>query len=177
MKKSTKGALAAGAAAALLLGGAGSLAYWTADGVITGGSVTSGHLKLDADAPGSWSLNGTPVADISAVLIVPGDELEFTGSYTIDAAGDNLQADVTVTGGAASGDLAAHLTTPTVEYTVDGATATSITEDNDGDTLEATVSFGFPFGATANNASNVAGGLTVDLANLAVTLTQTDATP
>ena len=35
MKKSTKGAVAAGAAAVLLMGGAGSLAYWTASGTIT----------------------------------------------------------------------------------------------------------------------------------------------
>lgn len=175
MKKSTKGAVAAGAAAVLLMGGAGSLAYWTATGSITGGSVNSGHLKLDADDAGSWELNGNPVSAISTVRIVPGDELVFTGSYTIDAAGDNLQADVAVTGATESGTLAPYVDT-TLAFTVDGATATSITEANDGDTLEATVTVDFPIGTAANNASNVA-GLSITLADVAVTLTQTDATP
>ncbi len=39
MKKSTKGALAAAAAGSLLLGGAGSLAYWTDAESITGTSI------------------------------------------------------------------------------------------------------------------------------------------
>lgn len=176
MKTSTKGAVAAGAAAVLLMGGAGSLAYWTASGTITGGSVTSGHLKLEADDTGTWELNGSPVSSISTVRIVPGDELVFTGSYTIDAAGDNLQADVAVTGATESGALAAYVDTD-LDYTVDGNAATSITEANDGDTLEATVTVDFPFGTAADNASNVAGGLSLNLANVAVTLTQTDATP
>lgn len=175
MKKSTKGAIAAASAAALLLGGAGSLAYWNATGTINGGSVTSGHLKLEADDTGTWELNGVEVDPISDVRIVPGDTLEFTGSYTIDAAGDNLQADVTVTGATESGPLAAYVDTD-LDYTVEGAAATTITEDNDGDTLEAVVTVDFPWG-TLDNDSNVTGGLSLDLANIAVTLTQTDATP
>lgn len=176
MKKSTKGAVAAGAAAVLLMGGAGTLAYWTADGQIAGGPVTSGHLKLEAADTGTWTLNGDPVSSIGTVRIVPGDELEFTGSYTIDAAGDNLQADVAVTGATESGTLAPFVNTG-LEYTVNGNPATSITESNDGDILEAVVEVDFPFGTAADNASNVAGGLVLNLADVAVTLTQTDATP
>ena len=36
MNKTTKGALAGGAAAVLLMGGVGTLAYWTADEDVTG---------------------------------------------------------------------------------------------------------------------------------------------
>ena len=50
MKKSTKGAVAAAAAGVLLLGGAGSLAYWTADGAADGGSITAGGIATPADA-------------------------------------------------------------------------------------------------------------------------------
>ena len=46
MKKSTKGAVAAGAAAVLLLGGAGTLAFWNADGTAEGGTLTAGTLEL-----------------------------------------------------------------------------------------------------------------------------------
>lgn len=179
MKKSTKGAIAAGAAAVLLMGGAGTLAYWTADGQIAGGPVTSGHLKLEAADTGTWTLNGGPVSSIGTVRIVPGDELEFTGSYTIDAAGDNLQADVAVTGATESGTLAQFVDTE-LKYTVDGVDGNlvpSITEGNDGDILQAVVTVDFPFGTAADNASNVAGGLVLNLADVSVTLTQTDATP
>lgn len=173
MNKSTKGAVAAGAAAVLLLGGAGTLAYWNAEGDIAGGSIESGELKLTAADTGSWTLNSAPVADISAVLVVPGDELEYTGTWTIVATGDNLQADLTVTNPTSSGGLAPFVTV-TPAFTVDAATVTSITDANDGDTLAATVDVDFPFGGAVDNASQAQ---TLDLTGVSVTLTQTDATP
>ncbi len=48
MNRSTKGAIAAAAAAVLLLGGAGSLAYWSADGEVGGDTITSGSFTLTA---------------------------------------------------------------------------------------------------------------------------------
>lgn len=173
MKKSTKGAVAAGAAAALLLGGAGSLAYWNATGSITGGTITAGKLTLTAEDTGTWTLNGEAVSNISSVRVVPGDELEFTGSYEIGAVGDNLEADLAVTGGAASGTLASYATVvPT--FTLDGTTVTGtteVTEDNDGDVVDAVITIDFPFGTTANNNSQQT---TLNLADIGVTLTQTE---
>ncbi len=46
MNKSTKGALAAACGGVLLLGWAGSLAYWTDGTNIDGDSFASGHLQL-----------------------------------------------------------------------------------------------------------------------------------
>ncbi len=45
MNKTTKGALAASAAAVLLLGGAGSLAYWSDAETIQGGDVTAATCR------------------------------------------------------------------------------------------------------------------------------------
>ena len=56
MNRSTKGAIAAGAAAVLLMGGAGSLAFWTADGDVDGGTVTAGTLSLtDLECDTTWT--------------------------------------------------------------------------------------------------------------------------
>lgn len=173
MKKTTKGAVAVAGAAVLLAGGAGTLAYWNDTATINGGTITAGDLRLTALDAGTWKLNGTTVPSISAVRVVPGDQLTFTGSYDITAVGDNLQADVSVDGATVSGGLAPKLTT-SVTKTVGGAAVGPITEDDDGDDVVVTATFDFPFGATVDNTSKT---LTADLSNVTVTLTQTDATP
>ena len=74
MNKTTKGSLAAGAAAVLLLGGAGSLAYWTDAASIDGGSITSGTLTLDAGTCAGWTYSdGAAGAGKTVELFVPGD--------------------------------------------------------------------------------------------------------
>ncbi|WZH53510.1 MAG: alternate-type signal peptide domain-containing protein [Nocardioides alkalitolerans] len=174
MQKITKGAIAAGGAAVLLLGGAGSLAFWNATADVPGGAVDSGELTLTPVAAGQWTFNGDPIADPGAVTLVPGDELAYSGTYTIGAEGDNLEADVAVTGGAAAGSLAPYLTT-SLDYTVDGADdVDAITEANDGDVLAVDLAISFPFGTTADNASQQQ---TLDLGAVSIALTQTDATP
>ena len=170
MNKSTKGAIAASAAAALLLGGAGSLAYWNAEGNIAGGTITAGELKLTNPAAGVWTLNGTSVTDVAAVKIVPGDTLVYTGEWTIKATGQNLKADVDVTGLQASGALASKLTI-TDSYLV-GATAPTndrITSADDAKKLKATVTVALPYGTTADNTSQA---LSMSLADVKVTLKQ-----
>ncbi|MBE7325786.1 alternate-type signal peptide domain-containing protein [Nocardioides sp. Y6] len=178
MNKSTKGAIAAGAAAVLLMGGAGTLAYWNAEGSIAGGAIEAGTLALDpvTDPAATWRLNGTTVTgnNLSSVRIVPGDTLTYTGAWTIDATGDNLQADVSFSGLEADGSLAAKLTVNDT-YTLEGDPLTAgaeITEANDGDVLGATVVVNFPFGTAVDNDSQ---GMTLNLAAGKVTLTQTDA--
>ena len=59
MKKSTKGAVAVAAAAVLLTGGAGTLAYWSDSVDLPGGSISSGSLSLGTPDCGSgWTLDG-----------------------------------------------------------------------------------------------------------------------
>ncbi|MET1132446.1 MAG: alternate-type signal peptide domain-containing protein [Aeromicrobium sp.] len=170
MNKSTKGAIAAGAAAVLLLGGAGSLAYWNAEGDIAGGTITAGELKLTDPTTGAWTLNGDPVTDVSSVRVVPGDELEYTASWDITATGDNLTAAVDVTGFSASGALASAVTL-TDTYLVGGSAPVDdeITSDDDGETLDATIGLDFDFGTSADNTSQT---LSLDLSDVKVALTQ-----
>src|SRR5690606_28979207 len=80
MNKSTKGALAAAAAAVLLMGSAGTLAFWTADETTPGATIDAGHLALVIDGTntgcGAWSLDsGESVAGTwtDGDPLVPGD--------------------------------------------------------------------------------------------------------
>src|SRR3982751_3830072 len=96
MKKSTKGALAAGAAASILLGGAGSLAYWTDTATVAGTDISSGHLKLVNGSCAGWKLDdGTALA--SGDRIVPGEVLSQACTFKVDAVGKHLKASFNVT--------------------------------------------------------------------------------
>ncbi|MEZ0580028.1 alternate-type signal peptide domain-containing protein [Nocardioides sp. MH1] len=96
MKKSTKGALAAGAAAFLLLGGAGTLAYWTDDADVDGGTVSSGSIELqNVSCATSWTYSDGSTTGITTVsTIVPGDKIvkECTGDLVL--VGDHIGATV-----------------------------------------------------------------------------------
>lgn len=170
MKKSTKGALAAAAAGTLLLGGAGSLAFWNATATVDGSTVSAGSLTLSGDDCSEWVLdNGEVVggADL-ADSIVPGDQITKTCTYTIGATGDHLRATLGTTGGSATGDLAS-VVTVTPSFDVGGSAVTEITEANDGDTLTAKIVLDFPYGATADNSSQLD---SLDLSDYVVTATQ-----
>lgn len=110
MKKQTKAAIAAGAGAILLLGGVGSLAFWSDQTDLGGdGAITSGQLALGECADGgAWTdVNaGTAIADIGAFRIVPGDVVEYTCNTTLTAEGDNLTATLTADLGGLTGDAA-----------------------------------------------------------------------
>lgn len=170
MKKSTKGALAAAAAGTLLLGGAGSLAFWNATATVDGSTVSSGSLSLTGAECSNWVLdNGEePQGEDLAVGIVPGDQLTKTCTYTITATGDHLRATLGATGGDKTGDLAGAVTvTPT--FDVGGNALTEITDDNDGDTLTAKIVLDFPYGNAVDNSSQ---GDSVNLSDYVVTATQ-----
>lgn len=98
MKKSTKGALAAGAAAFLLLGGAGTLAYWTDDATVDGGTVDSGSIELvNVACATSWTYDDGSTTGITTVSkIVPGDTVvkQCTGDLVLD--GDHIGASVDI---------------------------------------------------------------------------------
>lgn len=98
MERLTKGALAIGAGALLLLGGAGTYALWSdSQAVAEAGDISSGDLDL-ALGTAAWTLNGTTVADVTAVRIVPGDVLALSQPITVTAIGDSLQATLAVSG-------------------------------------------------------------------------------
>ncbi len=101
MKKSYKGAAAAAAAGVLLLGGAGSIAYWSSTQDVPGGTINSGSLALSTPACGAWTLDNAepapPVAYTNGDPLVPGDVLTKTCTFTITATGDHLRATLGVT--------------------------------------------------------------------------------
>lgn len=104
MKKVTKATIAAAAAGVLLLGGAGTVALWSGTGTINAGTVTTGHLTLDATADGTWEDTSADAVNPTFVpgtdRLVPGDTVVYSQIVTIGADGKNLKGALTV------GDLA-----------------------------------------------------------------------
>jgi len=165
MKKSTKGAVACGAAALILAGGAGSMAAWTASSPSTGGgTASSGHLTVTAtSAPAwTWSAGGTGAFNPSSDTLSPGDAVHLTGTYTLGIKGTNLKATAAVTNAGASG-LPAGLT-----FTPDaiGGTLTNLTQANDGQTVTAGGVLSFDSSATSSMDTSV------NVSGLSLTLTQ-----
>ena len=174
MNRTTKGALAGGAAAVLLLGGAGTLAFWTDTEVVTGTDIDSGHLQLVSPTCTGWLLDGG--AAYTTQLLVPGDTLTQVCSYTVDATGSHLTASFDATAPAGlTGDAAllAELSftdTYKVNTIVSGDTDVPIV---DNDVVEATLTITWPYGTVADNDSNVLLGLSASLADVTVVATQT----
>lgn len=181
MNKVMKAGIAAGAAGVLLLGGAGTFALWNDSTSVDAGSVSTGHLKLNASAAGAWTdISGAdpgvafnPATD----HIVPGDTVKFAQTVTIDADGKNLKGALTV-GNLASAipaslsadvqvSIAADLTAPNVSSAgnVISFTAPGTYE------VPVTITVSFAKGTTASTADTTM-DQTVNLDNLALSLDQ-----
>ena len=171
MNKTTKGALAAGAASVLLLGGAGSLAYWTAQGTVTGGTISSGELKLSAPTCDGWTLDGGAVYTAGTTKVVPGDSITNTCTYTITASGAHLSADLAVTGGTTgTGNALATALSPVASYKVGtAASQAKITSADNNKVLTSTVTVTLPYGSAGDNATQ---NLSATLSDFVVTATQ-----
>ncbi|WP_341926456.1 alternate-type signal peptide domain-containing protein [Nocardioides psychrotolerans] len=190
MNKTTKGALAAGVAAVLLTGGAGTLAFWSDGDTIATPDLSSGGLDIVQTACPDWTLDGDGGAGglLGAREIVPGDTLTRTCTYDIVAEGDHFEATLNLDQGLLSTDvngledelvLDADFTLdglpvglpPVVgEVVVPGAPTTFY----DGTyTLTAVLTADFPYGVEDNGSQD----LSVTLEDIAVTLTQTDNHP
>jgi alternate signal-mediated exported protein len=179
MRRSTKGALAASAAAALLLGGAGSLAYWNSTQTISGGDIVSGTLTLTQEGLQSctdWTLDavgGATAYTPGTTLVVPGDVITKTCDYTVNASGEHLAASLTMDATSVTGDaeLAGALTA-SATYTLDGSPVSSgqaITSLDDGAVVQATISVTFE----SATSGVVAQGMTAHLDDIVVGLQQT----
>ena len=151
MNKAIKGAIAAGVAGIVMLGGYGTYALWNDTASLDGGAVNSGELALTPTTPadGAWTDvtaggAGTPIVDIATFEIVPGDILTYTTSATITATGDNLEATLTADPTSVTGDpeLLADVDVST-EVLVAGAAVPTISEANNGQLAAVTVTFDF----------------------------------
>src|SRR4051812_5239895 len=105
MNKLVKGAIAGAAGIVLLMGGAGSLAYWndSANAGPASGSntITAGTLTITAANAGTWTKGmynnaGTQtvapatIASLAAVKVVPGNKLVYTQNFNVVGTGDDL---------------------------------------------------------------------------------------
>lgn len=171
MNKTAKGALAASAAAVLLLGGAGSLAYWSDSATVDGGTVTSGHLQLLTDDTNTgctaWTLDGGDPYVEGTTLLVPGDTLTKTCAFTLDAEGAHMQGTVDATAANISGDLASALDVTVSGIEINGQPADAFTEANDGQSLGVDVTVEF-----LPTADNTTMDLQAVLDSITVTATQ-----
>jgi alternate signal-mediated exported protein len=176
MQKSLKGALAAGVGGVLLLGGAGTLAYWTGAVSVPGQTgINSGKLSLTDTTVGGcpavgWLLD-TAVAGGGAfnpvtATIVPGDVLTKTCTYLVGAAGTHLHATLVPTAPGATGDLSSALTVGGTF--MDGVTTvTDITEAMDGHTVTAKITVTFL--PASGNATQVK---VADISDYSIAITQ-----
>ncbi|MBA2953070.1 alternate-type signal peptide domain-containing protein [Nocardioides sp. MAH-18] len=182
MNKTTKGALAASAAAVLLLGGAGSLAYWNSTETVAGTTIGSGYLKLvptGSTACEGWKLDGETGFAPATDKIVPGDVLTQVCRFTVNAKGKHLKANFDVTtptwnGASSAGSLTNELSVA-ADYQVGTNSYLAPTKPTnvsiaDNTNIVATVRVTFNE-AAATNASNVAGGLSALLNDITVTAT------
>lgn len=198
MNKTTKGALGASAAAVLLLGGAGSLAYWTDASTAAGGSITAGTLGISplnigattSPCEANWVYAaGAAKAGQTVVLFVPGDKITKKCTFKIAATGDNLSA--TVTAPATLNVTSAGTTSLKVDtaatYALSGATTRAIanggliTSADNTDTLTATFVATIPFGTDETGVpkvnANDTKSIVATLNTLTVAVTQVNPNP
>ncbi|GAA4262663.1 alternate-type signal peptide domain-containing protein [Dietzia aurantiaca] len=169
MKKNTKGAIALGAAALLLAGGAGTYAAWSDEATLGGGQVSSGHLRITETTAGTWTWADGSTFVPSTDRIVPGDVVEYTATYTLAVEGNNLVASLTPNlGGVGETGLGQYLTVA-AESDTEGITLDNITEANDGDTVEVTTTITFDADTTSEASMNA----TATLDGSTITLQQT----
>lgn len=191
MNKLTKGTIAAGVGVVLLLGSGSTLAYWNAQADLGTAQIQSGNLALTANGTPTWQVKHTSgavtaVPDITALRIVPGDQLIYTTNLTVTAQGQNLRFTAalangaiqpTTAGKAADVALASRLA-QAATFTVNGAPTAAINVDsNTAKTypVVVTVTLTWPFGDTSSPAlDNPAKLGSVNLSGFAVTVTQTD---
>lgn len=175
MHKSTKAALATGAAAFLLLGGAGTLAYWTDTADVSGTTLESGYLEVTNNDCGTatWQLDNGG-GDAAAAVIVPGDVITKTCSFTIDGEGDHFDdvaidiASPAFTAGS-DGDLVGALGTVSASYA--GSTVGPIADGDDipvGEVVTATLSMTFSTATTGDTAEQAQ----AELDTIAINVTQ-----
>jgi alternate signal-mediated exported protein len=172
MNKTTKGALASGVGVLLLLGGAGTMAFWSDSKTIPGGAINAGHLRIIADGTNKgcdpWKLDSGEDAPVTYSVgdpLVPGDVLTRDCAFTVQAVGDHLRATVGISAvNFTGGNFAGALNASVSDVAIDGTPVTSFTEADDGGKLTAGVTITF-------DSSSLNG--TEDLSTLLNTLTLT----
>jgi alternate signal-mediated exported protein len=179
MNKLVKGAIAGAAGIVLLMGGAGSLAYWndsaTAGPGAGSNSITAGTLTVTAANAGAWTKGfynaaGTQVtapaavASLSAVRVVPGNRLVFTQNFNVVGTGDDLYFTIGSTAGAVTGATAGAADVAlAAQINASGTTAFSIASITGGTVVSTGVTAGvYKVSSNAGTPSTIAVTWTVD---------------
>ena len=187
MERLTKAAIATGGAAVLLLGGAGTMAYWTAQGTATGTALVSGTLEatdgsctaweFDESDGGDGTVDGLVGGEPADILIVPGDTVVTACTVTVKGTGDHLKVTADLDSEPSfveTTPLAAALA-PEVEVVsvlvgdVDVTTTGVDLSDGAEVDLVVTVTVQFPYGDAPDDTTK---GLTATLDDLTITVTQ-----
>ena len=185
MDRLTKAAIATGGAAVLLVGGGGTLAYWTADASATGTALTSGTLTATDGSCDPWEFTAADGGG-AVTLVVPGDEVQTTCTVTVQGTGDHLGVTAALaddTAAFAETNALATALAPslaTSDVLVDGTPADAdgvSIADGASHEVSVTVTASFPYGSTADNTTNVPGGLTATLDDVTITVQQTHTPP
>ena len=156
-----KQGIAAAIAAVCLLGGAGSLAYWTNSTDLAGTSITSGHLKCDVTDAGQWTMDGGKVFDPASDRLVPGDVLTKVFRLNVSGTGYKLQAQFQAANPTWRSDNAHALTLENVlsaSYSVNGNQAVpgnSTISVSPGDQVTATWKITWPYGVEDNDSNSL----------------------
>ncbi|MET0673900.1 MAG: alternate-type signal peptide domain-containing protein [Microbacterium pygmaeum] len=186
MNKLAKGAIAGAAGLVLLLGGAGTFAFWNASAGISGGTIVAGNLNVVNDGTaGAWvDQSGNPI-DIATYKIVPGDVLTYTDDLTVVAVGDNLVASLSLSDQSIAASSAAPADVKLAQYLTESAELTAsgagisgtgpytITAGTAGVNSTVTVEVTITFPAGAAGEYNDAKLGSVSLSGMNVVLTQT----
>lgn len=180
MNKLTKGSIAAGAAGVLLLGGLGSMAYWTDEAAVEAGTLSSGSINLTAATCNGW----LHTADDSAVTnIVPGDNVYQECSTTLTLEGDNIGATLAIDPSSipADADFADELDHEVELQDEFGAEIAVVTAEGETD-LTARLVVDFPYDGPVSDpdpttgAYNLSQGGTAVLDNMRLVAVQTNST-
>lgn len=189
MNRFTKGSIAIGAAAVLLLGGAGSLAYWQQTETIDGDaqSFRTGQLFM-VPSTESWTVNGVTESrdDVASWNAVPGTSVSYTRTYDVNTLGENLYA----TFGASLGGVTAtprtdssaepqnfgDVITPSVQISGSGVeytTTSNVVNITEPGEVTVTITLNWPYGEA--DPTNTTEFQTISMADTIITLTQVPA--
>lgn len=179
MNKTVKGSIAGAAGVALLMGSFGTYAVWSDQETLPGGTVTSGELDIAAGAV-TWedvSVAG-PKRWQPGDLLVPGDMITRTQTFTIKGTGENLRGTIALGGWDVDSGGFGDLLDVDVEVTSSDAVKVAKVDNTPGDftfaapfgeaTLTAVVTYAFTEDATAQEAQ----GATATIADSTITITQ-----
>jgi alternate signal-mediated exported protein len=178
MNKLVKGSIAGAAGIILLMGGAGSLAYWN-DSANAGpgagsNSITAGTLTITAANAGTWTKGfynaaGTvvtapaAVGSLAAVRVVPGNRLVYTQNFNLVATGDDLYFTIGSTAGAVSGATAGAADVAlAAQINASGLTAFNVASVTGGTVVPATTPGTYKVSSNAGTPSTIAVTWTVD---------------